>query len=132
MNGQTLIGLRASLPKDPQEISTFDVTVIVCNVTAPQGSNVHSVFAPGSDQGIAMVRLCKELLAHKRLLLVVGGYAPLWGMPDDWDILVKQLLLIARARGVMAIDGTSYYSRMKKCSDGWHFAKEQATINILV
>ncbi len=73
LDGQTLTDLHTSLPKDPQEISAFDVTVIVCNVTAPRGSNAHSAFAPGGVQGIAMVRLCKELLAHRRPLLVVGG-----------------------------------------------------------
>ncbi len=45
--------------------------------------------------------------------------------------MARQLLLIARSHGVMAIDGTSYYRRMRKCSDGWHFAKEQARIDVL-
>ncbi len=63
---------------------------------------------------------------------MVGGDGPLWGMSDDWDVMVKQLILVARSQGAMAIDGTKYYRRMKKCRDGWHFAKEQATIDILV
>ena len=54
------------------------------------------------------------------------------GLPPEWDIMVQQLLLIARSQGVMAIDGCTYYRRMKKCKDGWHCVKEMATIAILV
>ncbi len=46
--------------------------------------------------------------------------------------MVQQLLLIARSMGTMAIDGTKYYRRMKQHTDGWHFAQEQVTIDILV
>ncbi len=72
LDGQTLSDLHASLAKDPQEIASADVTTAGCNVNAPKGSNTHTVFAPGSDQGIEMVKLCKELRAHKRPLLVVA------------------------------------------------------------
>ena len=43
------------------DVPTKDCTVIICNVNSPGEVNPNSRFAPGSDQGIAMVRLCNEL-----------------------------------------------------------------------
>ena len=74
--------IQEALPRDPEEVADFDVTVIICNVNAPGGSNPASVFAPGSEQGIAMVRLCNELKRHKRAVLVVGGTGRQWVMKD--------------------------------------------------
>ncbi len=81
-----------------------------------------------------MVRLCLELKRHKRAVLVVGITGRQWGMkdPEGWDAMVSQLLGIAHSMGTMAIDGQKYYSRMTQHTDGWHFAQEQATIDILV
>ena len=92
----------------------------------------HTVFAPGSDQGIACVKLCKELRAHKRPLMVIGGEAYLWNMPEAWSVMVRQLLLIARSQGVMAIDGVSYYRNMRRAKDGRHIAKGKARMDMLV
>ena len=90
INGGTLTDLHNSLPKDPDEVADYDCTVIICNVNAPGGAKSSpSVFAPGSDQGIAMVRLCLELKRHKRAVLVVGGTGHQWGMkdPEAWDAM---------------------------------------------
>ncbi len=89
LNGKALTGLHTALPKDPDEVASYDCTVIICNVNAPGGSNPTSVFAPGSDQGIAMVRLCNELKRHTRAVLVVGGAGRQWGMTDaeGWDTM---------------------------------------------
>ena len=61
ISGGTLSDIHNSLPKDPEFISTFDVTIVVCNVNTPGGKKGPCVFAPGSDQGIAMMRPCMEL-----------------------------------------------------------------------
>ena len=120
LSGKTLSDLHNSLPKDPDEVASYDCTVIICNVSAPGGSNPTSVFAPGSDQGIAMVRLCNELKRHKRAVLVVGGTGHQWVMKDEegWDAMVSQLLGIAHSMGTMATDGQEYYRRMQQHTDG--------------
>ncbi len=123
INGGTLTDIHNSLPKDSEVVSAFDVTVIICNVNTPKGKKGPSVFAPGSDQGIAMMRLCMELRRHKRAVLVVGGTGHQWNMKEEeaWDAMVSQLIGVAHSMGTMAIDGQKYYDRMKSCPDGWHF-----------
>jgi hypothetical protein len=83
----------------------------------------HSVLDASSDHSAACVRLYKELRAHKRPIMVLGGEAALWNMPEGWNVMVRQLILICRSHGVMVIDGVHYYRRMRKCWDGWHIAK---------
>ncbi len=131
LNGGTLSDIHNSLPKDAAVISTFDVTVIICNVNTPGGKKGPCVFAPGSDQGIAMMRLCMELRRHKRAVMVVGGSGRQWGMKDEigWDAMVSQFIAIANSVGIMFIDGQKYYDHMKSSEDGWHFCQELDTVS---
>ena len=75
LEGQTLGDLADSSSVDPVVVSEYDVTIIVCMVNAPEGASKNSVFAPGSNQGARLLKLCRQLRAHKRPVCILGGDA---------------------------------------------------------
>ena len=82
-------------------------------VNAPEGESKDSVFALGSNQGALLLKLCRQLRAHKRPVLILGGAAEMWQMPSSWNVRVKQMILICRTQGVIAIDGAHYLQQME-------------------
>ena len=81
--------------------------------------------------GARLLKLCGQLRAHKRPVMILGGNAELWSMPPGWDIMVKQMILICRSQGVLAIGGVHYLTQMEKCGDGWHLYKTEANYEAL-
>ena len=113
MNGSSLTDLSASIPVTKKEVDAYDVTIVVCMVNPPQGGCKQSVFQPGSDQGALLLKLCRQLRAHKRPVCIIGGDAQMWSMPEKWNVMVRQFILICRSQGVIAIDGVHYLQAME-------------------
>ena len=65
-----------------------------------------------SGIGVHVVELCRKLLLHKRGAIILGGSAELWGFDVAWSDMVRKAILICRAHGILAIDGTRYFRRM--------------------
>ncbi len=62
--GATLSQLIGSLPTDREDIESYDATIVVCMLNAPNGSTQSSLFAESSDVGAQVLRLCRLLRCH--------------------------------------------------------------------
>ena len=104
-------------------VAAFDCTVIVCMLNTPKHTTRDAMMRPTSDMGAQIIRLCRMLQGHTRPILIMGGSARLWGVPDQWDAMVAQVVLLCRTNGDPAIDGVQYLDNIRRAPDGWHPAK---------
>ena len=87
-------------------------------------------FAETSTLGNHVLDLCDHLHKFRRPILAVGGSADRRVFGLGWDVMVRQIIRMARAQGIPTIDGVQYDSDLERPPGNWHSTRTEANHDI--